>query len=471
MSSLHAVSLNGTSTFIDELILQDFQIELPGKIFLKGDKEYDEARAIWNGMFDRYPALIVRCKVINDIVEAVNFARNHDLLLSIRGAGHNVAGNAVCEGGIMIDLSLMKAITVDEENSVVRAEAGVTWNELDQKTVPLGLATTGGTVSSTGIAGLTLGGGVGWLMAKYGFTCDNLLSVEMVTAEGEIITASDHQNKDLFWAVRGGGGNFGVVSSFTYQLHPMGKTILGGMVLFPIEQAKEVLGFYRDYSDNSPDDLTVFAGLMTTPDGTQAVAIIVGWFGVLAEGYKHLEPLRTFGSPLADLIGEIPYNQLQSLFDPACPYGMRRYWKSGFIPNLSDDILDVIVKHSSISVSPLSFILFFHIHGVAARKEMDETAFCARKKQWDFDIVSQWVDAKEDSLNINWTRAFWKEIEPFTKGVYINHLDSDDGASRVQSAFAGNYKKLVQLKNQYDPQNLFRLNNNIIPEKQGLQIS
>lgn len=464
MNNPEAIAIDGSTRTLDQAALQELHAGLPGKIFLRGDKDYDEARTIWNGMFDKYPALVVRCKVVSDIVKAVNFARIQNMLLSIRGGGHNVAGNAVCDGGLMLDLSLMKAIDVDVETSTARVEPGVTWNELDQKTLSFGLVTTGGTVSSTGIAGLTLGGGVGWLMAKYGLVCDNLLSVEMVTSQGEIITASENNNKDLFWALRGGGGNFGVVSSFTYKLHPMAPTILGGMVLYPIDQAKEVLSFYREYSDNSIDDLSVFAGLTTTPDGLPVVAIIVGWFGDLADGEKYIESLRKFGTPLADLIGEIPYTQLQTLFDPACPVGMRRYWKSGFIPDLTDDILDIIIKHGVTKLSPLTFILFFHIHGAATRKNLEETAFCARKKQWDFDIISQWSDAKDDALHINWTRAFWKEIEPFTKGVYVNHLDVDDGIDRVQSAFAGNYKKLVQVKNQYDDQNMFRLNNNIKPE-------
>ncbi|MEJ7740299.1 MAG: FAD-binding oxidoreductase [Chitinophagaceae bacterium] len=471
MKNLQAISLDGTPITLDQSIIEDFRNQLPGKILLEEDDKYDEARAVWNGMIDKHPALIVRCTVVDDIVKAINFARSHHLLLSIRGAGHNVAGNAVCEGGLMIDLSLMKAIHVDEETRIVRAEAGVTWNELDKKTLLFGLATTGGTVSSTGIAGLTLGGGVGWLMAKYGFTCDNLLSVEMVTALGEIITASENQNKDLFWALRGGGGNFGVVTSFSYQLHPIGQTVLGGMVLFPMEQAKQVLSFYRDYADNSPDDLTAFAALITTPDGLPVIAVIVGWFGALADGNKYLEPLRQFGTPLADLTGEIPYTQLQTVFDAACPYGMRRYWKSGFIPHLTDELQDIILKHDATRTSPLTTIIFFHIHGAAIRKGMGETAFCARKKQWDFDIISQWTDATEDDRQINWTQTFWKEIEPFTQGVYVNHLDSDDGSIRVQSAFGNNYKKLVQLKSKYDVQNLFRLNNNIKPEKEGLQIS
>ncbi len=437
--------------------------EFKGQLLLPGKTGYDQARTVWNGMIDRCPALITRCTGNADVISAIKFARRHDLRVSVRGGGHNVAGNAVCEGGLMIDLSLMKAIAVDVTARTVRAEAGVLWSELDQGTQQHGLATTGGTVSHTGIAGLTLGGGFGWLMGKHGLTCDNLLSVELVTADGELLTASETEHEDLFWAVRGGGGNFGVVTSFTYQLHPVGPTILGGMVLYPQDQAKEVLRFYREFARSTPDELMIFAGLLNTPDGLPVIGLLVGWFGPLADGEKHLKPLRDFGTPLADLIAEVPYTQHQTLFDAATPHGMHRYWKSGNLPQIEDGLIDVIVEQAAKQPSPYSFILFFHMKGAAARVEPGKTAFGLREDQWDFDIVSQWLDPADAQTNIDWTQTFWSQVEPYTKGVYVNHLGGEDEATRVRAAYGPNYDRLAQLKTKYDPQNFFRLNNNIVP--------
>ncbi|WP_018622546.1 FAD-binding oxidoreductase [Spirosoma luteum] len=434
-----------------------------GTLLRPGQDGYDQARAVWNGMIDKCPALIARCTSSADVLSAVKFARRHNLLVAVRGGGHNVAGNAVCAGGLMIDLSPMKAIAVDVRGRTVRAEAGVLWRELDQATQQHGLATTGGTVSHTGIAGLTLGGGLGWLMGKHGLTCDNLLSVDMVMADGQLLSASETENEDLFWAVRGGGGNFGVVTSFTYQLHPVGPTILGGMVLYPQNQAKEVLRFYRDFARNTSDELMIFAALLNTPDGLPVVALLVGWFGPVSEGEQHLKPLRDFGTPLADLIAEVPYVQHQSLFDAATPHGMHRYWKSGNLLEIKDDFIDVVIEQATRQPSPFSFILFFHIKGVAARIDPAKTAFGLREDQWDFDIVSQWTDPADAQTNIDWTRNFWSQVEPYTKGVYVNHLGGEDEATRVRAAYGPNYDRLVALKTKYDPTNFFRLNNNIAP--------
>lgn len=443
--------------------IADLKSGFNGILHCPGEYGYDQARAVWNGMIDKCPALIARCIDAADVVSAVRFAQTHHLLVSVRGGGHNVAGNAVCTDGLMIDLSPMKDISVDATTQTARAEAGVLWSELDAATQQHGLATTGGTVSHTGIAGLTLGGGFGWLMGKYGLTCDNLLSVEMVTATGEFLTASETENADLFWAIRGGGGNFGVVTSFTYQLHPVGPTIMGGMVLYPQSQAKEVLQFYRDFSRNTSDDLIVFAALLNTPDGMPVIALLVGWFGPLAEAEQHLKPLRDFGTPLADLIAEVPYTQHQTLFDTATPHGIHRYWKSGNLLTIDDDLINVIVEQAARQPSPFSFILFFHMKGVAARVDSAKTAFGLREDQWDFDIVSQWIEPAETGVNIDWTRTFWNQVEPFTKGVYVNHLGGEDEATRVKSAYGPNYERLVELKTKYDPENFFRLNNNIVP--------
>ncbi len=455
-----------TSSVSDTLpyeAIADLSADFTGVLLRSGEAGYDQARTIWNGMIDRCPALIARCADAADVARAVRFARTHDLRVSVRGGGHNVAGNAVCADGLMIDLSPMKNIQVDAANRTARADAGVLWSELDQATQQHGLATTGGTVSHTGIAGLTLGGGLGWLMGKHGLTCDNLLSVDIVMADGRLLTVSETENEDLFWAVRGGGGNFGIVTSFTYRLHPVGPMILGGMVLYPQAQTAEVLRFYRNFARSTPDELMIFAALLNTPDGLPVIALIVGWFGPLADGEQHLKPLRDFATPLADLIAEVPYVQHQTLFDAATPHGLHRYWKSGNLPNLPDAFIDVVIDQAARQPSPYSFILFFHMKGAAARVDSAKTAFGLRDDQWDFDIVSQWTDPANAQTNIDWTRTFWNQVEPYTKGVYVNHLGGEDEATRVRAAYGPNYDRLVALKTKYDPTNFFRLNNNIVP--------
>jgi FAD/FMN-containing dehydrogenase len=424
---------------------------------------YDAVRAVWNAMIDKRPALIVRCRGTADVIAAVNFARENELLFSVRGGGHSVAGMALCDGGMTIDLSLMRGIRVDPAGRTVRAEPGLTWKELDHETLAFGLATTGGTVSSTGIAGLTVGGGLGWQMAGHGLTCDNLLSADIVTADGRLLTASPSHHEDLFWAVRGGGGNFGIVTSFEYQLYPIEPTITAGMVLYPLEQARDVLRFYRGYSQDAPDDLTAFCGILTASDGQKVVAIIAAWFGPPDQVTQQLAPLRKFGVPLADLIGPMSYGQLQTIFDAAAPPGLRRYWKSGYFPELPDELIDAIVDHAATMPSPYSLIIFFHIHGKAARVAPDATAFGARTTQWDFEIIPQWKTTGEDRQHIEWARSLWKEVEPFTQGVYVNLLGTDDGVTRVRAAYGRNYDRLVSIKSKYDPGNLFRVNNNISP--------
>jgi len=463
MSDMKANTLTGVDVLLEESAVAAFKASLRGQLLTPADEGYDAARIVWNSMIDKRPALIARCAGAADVVKSVNFARMRELLVSVRGGGHNIAGAAICDGGLMIDLSLMRGVRVDPVNRAARAEPGLTWKELDHETLAFGLATTGGTVSHTGIAGLTLGGGMGWQMAQHGLTCDNLLAVDIVTADGRLLTASETQFEDLFWAVRGGGGNFGVVTSFEYRLSPMAPVILGGMMLYPMDQAKAALKFYRDYSRHAPDDLTAFAALLSLPDGVNVCAIIVGWFGPVDEGARRLEPLRNFGTPLADLTGEIPYSRLQTLFDDAAPFGLRRYWKSGYFPELSDELIEVMLKHAAIKTSPYTAILFFHIHGAAARVEPGATAFNARRNQWDFDILAQWLDGGDDARHIAWARGLWQEVEPFTKGVYTNHLDADDGATRVRAAYGANYERLVSVKTRYDPGNLFRLNSNIAP--------
>ena len=444
------------------MITQPQQLVIKGTVLQAGDAGYDDARKVWNGMIDRKPALIAQCENADDIAECVKFAGKHNMIVSVRGGGHNVAGNAVCDGGLMIDLSKMKAIEVDILNKTATAEPGVILREFDAATIQHGLATTGGTVSDTGLAGLTLGGGLGWLMGKYGITADNLLSAEMVLANGEKVIVDENNHPDLFWAIRGGGGNFGIVSKFKYQLHKFGPNVVAGMILYPMEQAKAVMQFYREYARTVPDELMAYSGFIVTPDGLPVTFVLPAWLGDLEEADKHLAPLRAFGAPIADMIGEIPYTALQSILDAAAPAGIRRYWKSGYFTELSDELIDIVLKHIATRPSPLSPFLFFHMRGAAARTPGEATAFGNRRDQWDSDIISQWLDPADDEKNISWTRNFWKDIEPFANGVYVNHLGTDDDP-RVANAYGSNFERLKAIKKKYDPDNFFRMNNNIKP--------
>jgi len=464
MTDLHVVTAEGSGAILEEAAVADFAAGLRGPLLRPGDGQYDEARKVWNGMIDRRPALIARCAGVTDVIAAVCFARTHGVLVSVKGGGHNITGNAVCEGGLMIDLSLMKSVRVDLGKRTARAEAGLTWGEFNRETQAFGLATTGGVVSTTGIAGLTLGGGLGWMMGKHGLSCDNLLSADIVTAGGEFLTASATEHPDLFWGLRGGGGNFGIVSSFEYQLHPVGP-VLAGMVIHPIDQAREVLRFYRDFARGCPDEMLAAASLMTSPEGAPVAVIIVSYIGDIAKGEALVAPLRQFGSPLADTIAPTSYAQLNTLFDAAVPYGgVQRYWKSSFLKELGDDLIEVFIERSAKFLSPMSMVLFFHMHGAATRADPNGTAFGLRDDQWDYDVISQWNDPAEAPGHIQWTRNFWNAVEPFATGeVYVNHLDAEEGTTRIRAAYGRNYDRLVALKNRYDPTNLFRLNQNIKP--------
>ena len=463
MTDLRVTSTEGAGAILEEAAVKDFAAGLRGPVLHPGQGGYDEARKVWNGMIDRRPALIARCAGVADVMAAVRFARTHRILVSVRGGGHNITGNAVCEGGLMIDLSPMKSVRVDPVKRTARAEAGLTWGEYNRETQAFGLASTGGVVSTTGIAGLTLGGGLGWLMGKHGLSCDNLLSADIVTADGQFLTAGAEQNAELFWGLRGGGGNFGVVTSFEYRLHPVGP-VLAGMVVHPIAEAKEVLRFYRDFARTCPDEMIAAAALMTSPEGMPVAVIVVGYIGDIARGEAAVAPLRRFGAPLADTIGPMSYVELNGMFDAAFPYGgVQRYWKSSFLKELGDDLLDVFVARSAKLLSPMSNVLFFHMHGAAIRVDRNETAFGLRQDQWDYDVISQWSDPAETAQHVQWTREFWSAVEPYATGaVYVNHLDAEE-ATRIRAAYGGHYERLVALKNKYDPTNLFRMNQNIKP--------
>jgi FAD/FMN-containing dehydrogenase len=393
----------------------------------------------------------------------VRFAKTHQLLLSVRGGGHNVAGNAVCDGGLMIDCAAMKSVHVDPHARIARVEPGVTWAEINHETQAFGLATTGGVVSHTGVAGLTLGGGIGWLAGKYGYSCDNLLAADVVTADGNLIRASAEQNADLLWALRGGGGNFGVVTSFEFQLHPVAPIVYGGMVAWPFEAARDVLKFYSEICRDCPEDLAVNAGIIYTPDGHHIVALIAAWFGDINEAEARLAPIRNFASPAVDMMGPIPYTALNTLFDGGNPFGLHRYWKSGYFAQLDDELIDRVIEHATDCTSPLSAILLFRVDGACTRKDPSATAFSLREPLWDFDVIAQWPGSDGAERHIGWARRFWAAVEPFSRGVYINHLDADDPKARIRAAYGDNYERLAKLKTKYDPTNFFRMNNNIPP--------
>jgi FAD/FMN-containing dehydrogenase len=465
MSELLITTREGTRAGISSGRIDTYADRLRGELILAGHPAYEQARRVWNGNIDRRPALIARCLGVADVMASVTFAREHDMLVAIRSGAHNAAGYSTCDGGLVIDLSQMKGIKVDPAKSIADAQAGLLWGEFDNETQAFGLATTGGVVSDTGIAGLTLGGGLGWLMGKHGLTIDNLLSVDLVTADGKFLTASADEHADLFWGLRGGGGNFGVVTSFRYRLHPVGPNVLGGMVVHPMARARDVLRFYRDFSADLPDEAEANAALATSPDGNPIAVLLLGYNGPIEEGEKVLAPARAFGEPIADLVQPMPYALRNTIQDePNAIHGIQRYWKSGFTETISDDLIDLLVEAGSSFKSPLTGVAFFRVHGAATRVHADATAFGLRQEQWDFNVVSQWKEDRETDAQIAWTRELWSRIEPLiSNSAYVNHLAGDDKPEKVRASFGDNYDRLSALKRQYDPMNFFRLNANIAP--------
>jgi hypothetical protein len=445
-------------------ILQTFQSKLYGRLILPQTPEYDDARKIWNGMIDKHPAMIVRCANYADVITAVLFARSMDFAVSVRGGGHNVAGSSLCDDGIVIDLSRMKGIMVDPVKRTARAQAGLTLGEFISATRHYGLATTTGTVAATGLAGLTLGGGMGWLMGKYGLTVDNLLSVEIVTADGQFLTASPTQNSELFWGVRGGGGNFGIVTTFEFQLHPV-KDVLAGMLLYPIDALRGVLRFYREFSLSAPDELIMAAGFVTIPQGIPAAVVALCYCGDMQEGERILAPLRAFGAPLADTIGSMDYLDLISMFDSGAPSGRNYYEKASTFKALDDAAIDVMVEYSTSQTSPFSQFLIQYVHGYASRVDPQATAAFALRGEHHLGVVLAAWDGQvpmQQNRHIEWARTFWSAMQPFAQQkVYINMLD--EGDERLRASYGPNYDRLVALKNQYDPTNFFHSNQNIRP--------
>lgn len=476
MATMHVTTTGGADSALDETTIRALQANLRGPLFQRGDPGYETARSVWNGMIDKQPALIARCAGVADVIQAVNFARAHHLLLAVRGGGHNVNGSATCDGGLVIDLSLMKGIHVDPQARTARAQPGVTWGELDREAQLFGLAAPGGVISTTGIAGLTLGGGLGWLRRKHGLSCDNLRSVDVVTADGRLLTASETDNADLFWAVRGGGGNFGVVTSFEYQLHPVGPEVMWCFVFYPAAIAKDALRFYREYAATAPDELSSFAVFGTVLEnpalppatyGAPYLLFVACYAGPVEAGARVIQPLRRFSTPLADLSAPMPYPTVQSFLDADYPAGkLRYYWKSRYLDELSDAAIDVLAELAAARPSPRSTLDIWQLGGAFSRIDTGATAFGRRDAPFLLGIEANWERAQEDEQNVAWTRQVYARVEPFSSGgSYLNlHVLGD---AQERAGYSPNHERLVAVKTRYDPTNLFRLNQNIQPAMAG----
>jgi FAD/FMN-containing dehydrogenase len=454
-----------TAAELDAERLETLRTTCSGPLITPADAGYEEARRVHNGLIDRRPALIVRCQNPADIAAALTFAADEGLELSVRGGGHNVAGRAVLDGGVMIDLSSMKYLTVDPEAMTVRAQGGVLWAELNAAAAEHGLATTGGAISTTGIAGLTLGGGLGWLMAKYGLAADNLLAVELVTADGEIVDVNAESRPDLFWALRGGGGNFGVAASLTYRLHAL-EMITGGLIAHPLDAGPEMLRFYRDACADASDDLTVFAALTHAPDGSGVplAAMIVCHTGTPAEAERDLAPYKEWGSPLVVDVGPMPYPVMNTLIDEGFPTGSLNYWLSSFASGLTDGLIDTVVSRFATAPSPMTNVVLEHFHGAVTRVGPADTAVPHREKGWNLALTGVWMDPADSETNIAWTRETHAALkEHLTERRWLNYLADDQGDDAIRGAYGPNYDRLVEVKRRYDPRNVFHQNHNIVP--------
>jgi FAD/FMN-containing dehydrogenase len=454
-------------------------VQIPGfrgGVIAPDDAAYDDARAVWNGAVDRRPQLIARCSGTADVAAAVRYARDRYLEIAVRGGGHNVAGTAVCDDGIVIDLSAMRAVSVDPVERVALVQAGALWGDVDHETQAHGLATTGGIVSHTGVAGVCLGGGIGWLMRKHGLTVDNLVEAEVVTAEGDIIRASADDHPDLFWALRGGGGNFGVVSSFRFRLHPVGPTVMAGPVFWAAEDTIDVLRFYRDFITDAPDELGTIVRVGTIPSlpvidealhYRPAVAVASCYAGAVEDGDRAVRALREYGTPLVDLVAPTMYVEHQGGIDDTVPHGWHYYWKATNFTGLSDGVIDIVAEHAYRAASPRSYAAIFHLGGAVSRAPRDATAYPSRDVGHNMSIDAVWLPEQDDTVgaaDTAWARTFLAALEPHRAGVYVNFLDADDDTSRVREAYGDDiYTRLAEVKAKYDPENLFHINKNIEP--------
>jgi FAD/FMN-containing dehydrogenase len=474
MADLRVITLTGADAALGDAMVERFRGGLRGELLRSGDNAYEQARKVWNGLIDKRPALIARCAGVGDVIDSVNFARDNDVILAVRGGGHNVAGNAVCDGGLVIDLSPMKGVRVDPQRRTVRAESGATLGDLDRETQVFGLATPMGVVSETGIAGLTLGGGIGWLRRKYGLSSDNLLSVDVVSADGRFVTASETENAELFWGIRGGGGNFGVVTSFEYRLHPVGPEVMFCFVLYPGERAKEVLSFCEQYVAETPDEVSPVGALGRVPPvelfperwhGEPYIAVASMHAGEAKEGERMLRPLRELGGAIADLSARMPYTEAQRILDEDYPYGWRYYWKSQNISGLGEEVIDRLMDHAEAAPSEHSTIDVWYQGGAMSRVSAGESAFGDRSAPILLGVEANWEDPQDDEANISWVRGCVSDMQRFSdSGSYLNYPGFyEEGDQLIRKAFGENHERLVELKNEYDPTNLFRLNQNIRP--------
>jgi FAD/FMN-containing dehydrogenase len=453
---------NGTP--VNKMVIEAFKPDFLGQLIQPGDATYDSARRIWNASIDKYPGLIARCSGVADVACAVKFVRQNNLLVAVKGGGHNVAGRCLCDDGIVIDLSAMRAVSVEPEVRRVFVQAGALLGDVDLETHRYGLAIPTGVVSKTGIAGLTLGGGTGWLVRKHGLTCDSLISCEVVTAEGKIVSANAETNADLFWGLRGGGGNFGVVTSFLFQAHPV-STVLGGPVIYARDQAAAVLQFYRGFMASAPEELTAYAGLISTPDHMPAVGVMCCYCGDVAEGERILKPLRAFGSPLFDAIQRMPYPTMQKLADEFNPDNAHNYWRSTFLKELSDEVIDLIIEHANRSESPLANTIIQLYSGAMSSVGCADTAFAHRQAGYNVGIETTWIDPAESDKHIAWARAFSEALKPYSSNAYLLNFLGDEGPETIRGAFGSNYARLAELKTKYDPTNFFSLNQNVEPRR------
>ncbi|MEX2535553.1 MAG: FAD-binding oxidoreductase [Trueperaceae bacterium] len=471
-STLKAVQLPDDRELAAAERAERLQDEFGGELLRPADSGYEDARKLWNGMIDRRPALIARCRSAADVVSALAFARDREMLVAVKGGGHNVAGNAVCDGGLVIDLSLMKRVTVDAEARRARVEAGCLLQDMDRETQAHGLATPGGIVSTTGVAGLTLGGGFGWLSRSYGLSIDNLVSAEIVTADGRQLVVNESEHPELFWAIRGGGGNFGIVTSFEFRLHPIGTELLSGLVVRPLGQAREFMRFYREYVAAAPNELSAWLVIRRAPalpflpaeaHGELVLITAFACLGEVAEAERLVAPLREHGLPYGEQVGLNPYTGWQSGFDGLNEAGARNYWKSHYLEELSDGFIDATLEAARRFPSPHCEIFIPHLQGAIASVPVEATAYAHRSAAFAMNVHTRWYEASEDSACIAWARELFENTRPFATGVYVNFL-SDEGSQRVHDAYPERtWERLVAVKDAYDPENLFRLNQNIEP--------
>jgi FAD/FMN-containing dehydrogenase len=458
---------------LDKGALEEFNGDLHGELLLPDAPTYDEARSIWNAMIDRRPALIARCRGVADVLTSLNFARAQSLALSIKGGGHNISGLAVCDGGLMLDMSLMRGVWVNPTARTAQAQAGCLLGDVDGETQVHGLAAVLGFVSKTGIAGLTLGGGFGYLTRRFGWTSDNVISIEVVTADGRVVRANDDEHSDLFWALRGGGGNFGVVTGFEYKLYPVGPEVMAGAIAWRAEHADGVMEMFRSLAVGAPPELVCVAALRIAPPapwlpeevhGEPIIALFVCHTGPVNEGEKLVAPIKSFGSPVGDIIQQRPYISQQSLLDATQPKGRRYYWKSEYLPNLEPEMLAKTIRYAKEIVSPHSAILLFPLDGALNELPEEHSPVGNRDAAWVLNIAASWENAGDDTTNIEWAREAWRDLRQYsTGGTYVNFLTEEEGDERIRAALGKNYERLVEVKTKWDPFNLFRINKNIKP--------